>query len=215
VKRTFLPAEEAEEAGGAAEGDAEGAEGLTEAAAAPPRPKKIKIRKGGTVAGGKRTVFDEDGRPLEERLGGEFSAVVSEKGAAAAAQDPELRARAVREALAATADADRERERRRVRERHQLQKQKRKAAVAEADGLDAQGRPKQSGGVAVLGSPEGDEEGGSEGGEGGEGGDSDAGGAEAPPRAERRRVKRARVSAQGVRNDEERAEDLLARLLPQ
>ena len=71
--------------------------------------------------------------------GGEFSAVVSEKGAAAAAQDPELRARAVREALAATADADRERERRRVRERHQLQKQKRKAAVAEADGLDAQG----------------------------------------------------------------------------
>ena len=69
VKRTFLPAEEAEEAGGAAEGDAEGAEGITEAAAAPPRPKKIKIRKGGTVAGGKRTVFDEDGRPLEERLG--------------------------------------------------------------------------------------------------------------------------------------------------
>ena len=69
--------------------------------------------------------------------------------------------------------------------------------------------------MAVLGSPEGDEEGGSEGGEGGEGGDSDAGGAEAPPRAERRRVKRARVSAQGVRNDEERAEDLLARLLPQ
>ena len=60
VKRTILPEEDedgdADEAAGGVGGAASGA--------AAPVPRKLKIRKGGTVAGGRRTVFDDDGLPI-------------------------------------------------------------------------------------------------------------------------------------------------------
>jgi ATP-dependent RNA helicase DDX10/DBP4 len=197
--------------------DPDAALGLPEPAAEETRPapvaKKIKLRKGGTVAGSRRTVFDEEGRPLEEKLEGAFSAVIEEKGdASLGPQNPEVRAATVREALRAADSADRERERARIRERHRLQKQKRKAAEAEAAGFDAHGRRKEAGGPAVLGGAESD-------------GGSDAGGegssAEPASQMVKKKAKRASAEARGsstdadrIQTDERRAEELLARLLP-
>ena len=68
VKRRILPHE-------ALDGD-EGAASSEPAAAVAGKVKKIKIRKGGTVEGAKRTVFDEAGKPLEERFEGGFAQLV-------------------------------------------------------------------------------------------------------------------------------------------
>jgi ATP-dependent RNA helicase DDX10/DBP4 len=89
------------------------------------QPRKIKIRKGGTVAGNKHTVFDESGQQLESRLEGGFADIVQEK-ADMHPQNAEDRVAAVQAALRAAASADRERERERVREKHKDQKRKRK-----------------------------------------------------------------------------------------
>eukprot|EP00966_Prymnesium_polylepis_P045307 1049017-Prymnesium_polylepis.1 len=64
VKRRILPGE-ALDLAGEAEAEAEVAAGAPAGKA-----KKIKIRKGGTVEGGKRTVFDDEGAPLEQRYDG-------------------------------------------------------------------------------------------------------------------------------------------------
>lgn len=178
-----------------------------------PAPKKIKIRKGGTVAGSKRTVFDEEGRPLEERLEGAFSAVIEEKeDASLTPQNPEVRAAAVREALRSADTADRERERARIRERHRLQKQKRKAAEAQAAGLDAHGRLKEMNGPAVLARAESDD---------GSDASGDRTGSGPAEQKVRKKAKRSSTVARGsstddcrIDTDERRAEELLARLLP-
>lgn len=100
--------------------------------AATRKPKKIKIRKGGTVEGATRTVFDEYGEPLQERFQGGFEKLVDEKPSMERTED---RVAAVKAALRQTAEADRERERQRVREKHKEQKRKRKLAQAEATGV--------------------------------------------------------------------------------
>ena len=127
LRRTIAPADDDE-------ADIEQTNGASELAL---RKQKIKIRKGGTVVGGKRTVFDETGVPLENRFSsGGFASIVEEKeaGGAGAPIDPEERVATVRASLKAAAAADRERERERVRGKHKDQKRKRKAAEAEANG---------------------------------------------------------------------------------
>merc|ERR1719231_1074832 len=122
--------------------------------------KKLKIQKGGTVEGGKRTLFDAAGAALEGQLtGSSFASIVEEKkgGAAAsnAVSNPEDRVNAVRARLKAAAAADKERERERVRDKHKEQKRKRK----EAESDDRAEREER---VAVLGvganEAEGDED---------------------------------------------------------
>ena len=139
VKRRILPNE-------ALDDDDEGAaDAVPSAATVPGKAKKIKIRKGGTVEGAKRTVFDEAGKPLEERFEGGFAQLVQEKSSLPS--NTEDRVASVRAALRETAEADRERERQRVREKHKEQKRKRKLAEAEKNGTPL---------AAVLGG--GDEE---------------------------------------------------------
>ena len=148
VRRMILP-------GGVEDGEDEGegdGDGEGEGAALPNRKGKIKIRKGGTVAGSKRTVFDDDGLPLEARFEG-FAGVLQDKEGvgSAPALAPTDRVAAVKAALQERASADRERERVRVRTKHKEQKRKRKATEAEAE--VAERRPGQGGGVALLGAP--------------------------------------------------------------
>ena len=95
VRRTILPGEAMDDAGGEAGEDAD-------AQAAPPPKAKLKIRKGGTVAAGQqRTVFDDEGAhhhytprgtpadpvgshgvagvALEQKLAATFEGIVAEK----------------------------------------------------------------------------------------------------------------------------------------
>jgi len=145
VKRTILP--EDEEKGG--EGG-EGGEGGT-ADELPLRKAKIKIRKGGTVVGGTRTVFDDEGVPLERRFDG-FAGVVADKEAVGAAPvaDPASRVAQVKAALRERAAVDRERERERVREMHKARKRKQKEAAA------AEVEAREPGVQAILGTGESD-----------------------------------------------------------
>ena len=89
------------------------------------------------MAGGKRTIFDDEGQSVEDKLGSSFASIVAEKvGAGSKAPIsilPTAQRRCVRELLAAK-EADRERERERVRAKHKDQKRKRKEAEAEAAG---------------------------------------------------------------------------------
>ena len=152
VRRTIIPDQE--------DDDEEDGGGAALPAAEQPK-KKIRIRKGGTVEGGQRTVFDEEGVPLEQRYtkgASGFLDVIAEKREAGAgiAADPEARVAAVRASLKAAAQADRERERERVRDKHKDQKRKRKAAEAEAAGLGGGEMEEEDGGEngVVLGRPE-------------------------------------------------------------
>ena len=152
VRRTIIPDQE--------DDDEEDGGGAALPAAEQPK-KKIRIRKGGTVEGGQRTVFDEEGVPLEQRYtkgASGFLDVIAEKREAGAgiSADPEARVAAVRASLKAAAQADRERERERVRDKHKDQKRKRKAAEAEAAGLGGGEMEEEDGGEngVVLGRPE-------------------------------------------------------------
>ena len=145
VKRTILP--EDEEKGG--EGGEGGEGGTTNEL--PLRKAKIKIRKGGTVVGGKRTVYDDDGVPLERRFDG-FAGVVADKEAVGAAPvaDPASRVAQVKAALREHAAVDRERERERVREMHKARKRKQKEAAA------AEMEAREPGVQAILGTGKSD-----------------------------------------------------------
>ncbi|KAL1527129.1 hypothetical protein AB1Y20_015811 [Prymnesium parvum] len=205
VKRRILPGEALPHLGGEAAAAAEAAaEAEAEAegeAAAPVKPKKLKIRKGGTTAGGVRIVFDEEGRPEHARLEGGFARLADEKPSAARGED---RVAAVRAALLRTAEEDRARERLRVREKHKEQKRKRKLAEAEkggggappvlegSDGEEGRGWEEEGGGAAEEGSGAEEE------------------GVGQP--ASKRRAKRASGAAQLAR-DEADAERVLSQLL--
>ena len=201
VRRTILPGE-----------DDDDDDDLPGAAAAAALPKKIKIRKGGTVAGGKRTVFDEDGESVEQKLSASFASIVAEKVASGSrgGVDPQERVAAVRASLQAAKEEDRARERERVRGKHKEQKRKRKEAEAEAEGRTV-------GAGVELGRPEdGEDSGEDSGGDGDEVEEQE----EAKPR---KKVKRSRRDATDdgsafggggdLLDDERAAEAKLAQLL--
>ena len=191
VKRTIMPddvlGDEEEGVDGAEDGNGGGA------AAVPALPRKIKIRKGGTVAGGKRTIFDDEGQSVEDKLGSSFASIVAEKvgaGSKAPYLDSADRAAAVRARLLAAKEADRERERERVRAKHKDQKRKRKEAEAEAAG-----RP--VGGVELGRADDNDD-----------GSDSEGGSDAAPDRSDGNRGEgRNAFEASGELDDEEEEED--------
>ena len=154
VKRRLLPNTADASSDASADGDPslDAAASKRESAAAKRAEKKrFKIRRGGTVEGSTRTIFDEEGNPLSRRLEG-FAGVVADKAGAREERvvDPEDRAEKVRSALKAAAGicfspihpflpyvaphfshispflffaaTDRQRERERVREKHRKQK---------------------------------------------------------------------------------------------
>ncbi len=188
IKRTLMP-DDADADADADDGGADAAERAAEKEAEKARGGKLKIRKGGTVLSSqrKRTVFDEEGVPLEEKYSGGFQSVVDEKRAAGSGlpRDREERIAAVQEALRATAAADRERERERVREKHREQKRKRKLREAEESGA---AEPR----VAVLG-----------GGEGGSDEDDEGVGRSASRERRKEARKRARMEAREEEEEEE------------
>jgi len=167
-------------------------------------------------------VFDDEGRPLEEKLEGAFSEVIAEKGELLTPQDPEIRAASLRERLRETAAADRERERERVRERHRLQKQKRKIAEANAAGLDARGLPKVSAQPLVLLGDDRNDDSGDDAGGSSSGIDFDVEGSREKnvksrakgTKASNETIKGSKRDSATFDNTERRAEEMLARLLP-
>ena len=208
VKRRILPEDEADDAGEGADDDGGGV-AAAEAAAAAKKNKKIKIRKGGTVEGGTRVVFDDDGRPLADRLAGGFDAVAAEKSELPL--QPEDRVAAVREALKQSRKEDRERERERVRELHKTQKRKRKERQQEKEGGGGGDANGAGGGGEVevtLGGADDDEH------------DDDEAEADAPP-SRRRKPSPASAPAStdgaagdgSLKDDEARAQEMLAKLL--
>ena len=124
VKRRILPEHTVENGGSEdlIDGDTAGAVSKTHA-------KKIKIRKGGTVAGSKHTMFDDSGQLLESRFEDGFADIVQEK--ADLPDNAQDRVASVQAALRDSAVADRNRERERVREKHKEQKRKRKLREGE------------------------------------------------------------------------------------
>ena len=190
VKRRILPEDEdeGEMAGAAGAGTAAGGGGGVDA---PPRKQKLKIRKGGTVAGaGTRTLFDDEGRPVEA-LEVDFEGVAAEKSGLP--QQPEDRVASVRATLQAAKTADRERERARVRDLHKSQKRKRK----QEEGDEAGEAPQLS---ATLGE------------EGDEGDEGDEAEREPAPRR-RKGAASATAGPASLQNDEDRAQAMLAKLL--